>query len=106
MSYEAAIPVAYLIGMGVAYVLNRALVFAPSGRAISDEWVRFSIVNLIAAGQVWIVSVGLARVVFPAIGFGFHTETTAHVIGVLSPVFTSYIGHKHITFRPKRGSAG
>ena len=52
----------------------------------------------LAVAQVWIVSVGLARFVFPAIGFTWHDETVAHVIGVLVPVVTSYLGHKHFSF--------
>lgn len=98
MSYEAAVAVAYLCGMTVAFVLNRAFVFAPSGRAAHQEYVRFAIVNLAAIVQVWIVSVGLARVVLPAIGFAWHAETVAHVVGVAVPTVTSYLGHKHFSF--------
>ena len=102
MPYEVAIVVAYVVGMTVAYVLNRSFVFEESGRGVADEYVRFTIVNLVAVAQVWIVSVGLARVVFPAIGFAWHAETVAHVIGVIVPVFTSYFGHKHFSFAGKR----
>ena len=52
---------AYLVGMTIAYLLNRLFVFERSGRAVADEYVRFGIVNLVALAQVWIVSVGLAR---------------------------------------------
>ena len=51
-----------------------------------------------AVAQVWIVSVGLTRFIFPAIGLAWHAETVAHVIGVAVPVFTSYLGHKHFSF--------
>jgi len=102
MPYEVAIVVAYVVGMTVAYALNRSFVFEESGRSVADEYVRFTIVNLVAVAQVWIVSVGLARVVFPAIGFAWHAETVAHVIGVIVPVFTSYFGHKHFSFAEKR----
>jgi putative flippase GtrA len=98
MPYEAAIVLAYLCGMTTAYVLNRLFVFERSGRAVADEYVRFAIVNLVALAQVWIVSVGLARLVFPAFGFAWHGDTVAHVIGVAVPVFTSYLGHKHFSF--------
>lgn len=102
MPYEVAIVVAYLCGMTTAYVLNKMFVFAASGRAVADEYLRFTLVNLAAIVQVWIVSVGLARFVFPAIGFAWHVETVAHVIGVIVPVFTSYLGHKHFSFAAKR----
>ena len=98
MPYEAAIVVAYLCGMTTAYLLNRHFVFAASGRGVAAEYTRFALVNLAAVAQVWIVSVGLARFVFPAIGFAWHAETVAHVIGVAIPVFTSYVGHKRFSF--------
>jgi putative flippase GtrA len=62
---------------------------------------RFALVNIAAIAQVWIVSVGLARFVFPAAGFTWHAETVAHVIGVAVPVFTSYVGHKRFSFAAK-----
>jgi len=101
MPYEVAIVVAYLCGMTTAYLLNKRFVFASSGRGVASEYTRFALVNLAAVAQVWIVSVGLARMVFPAISFIWHAETVAHVIGVTIPVFTSYLGHKHFSFAAK-----
>ena len=98
MPYEAAIIFAYLCGMTTAYVLNKMFVFKSSGRRVHQEYARFALVNLVAVAQVWVVSVGLARFIFPLIGFGWHAETVAHVIGVIVPVFTSYLGHKHFSF--------
>jgi putative flippase GtrA len=99
MSYELAVAVAYLIGMTTAFVLARTFVFDPGERSISGQYVRFGLVNVVALAQVWIVSVGLARLVFPAIDFHWHAETVAHAIGIVSPVVTSYFGHKHFSFR-------
>lgn len=98
MSYEIAIVVAYVCGMTTAYVLNRYFVFVASGRGIASEYLRFTLVNLAAVAQVWIVSVGLARLVFPWVGFTWGADTIAHIIGVTVPVFTSYFGHKHFSF--------
>ena len=106
LRYEIAILVAYLCGMTVAYSLNRMFVFEASGRGMPSEYVRFALVNLLAAAQVWIVSVGLARLIFPAVGFAWHAETVAHVIGVLVPVVTSYLGHKHFSFAAQSDEAG
>ena len=101
MTYETAIVAAYLVGMTAAYLLNKAFVFDPSGRSVPGEYLRFGLVNVIAVVQVWVVSVGLARLIFPAIGFTWHPETVAHLIGVMVPIFTSYLGHKHFTFAAK-----
>jgi putative flippase GtrA len=102
LSYGMAIVVAYLIGMTTAYVLMKLFVFDASGKSVSHEYVRFGIVNLVALAQVWLVSEGLVHWLFPSIGFTWHGETIAHTIGVLSPVATSYIGHRSFTFARKK----
>jgi putative flippase GtrA len=101
MRFEIAVIVAYLCGMTTAYVLARYFVFERSGRAVHDEYIRFTLVNLVAIAQVWIVSVGLADYGFPWLGFTWHSYTVAHVIGVAVPIFTSYIGHKRFSFARK-----
>ena len=98
MPFEAAIIIAYLCGMTTAYVLNKLFVFTPSGRTVRDEYMRFTLVNLVAVVQVWIVSVALADLIFPMIGLSWHAETIAHIIGVIAPIFTSYLGHKNFSF--------
>ena len=101
MLYEVAIPAAYAVGVLFAFLLNKLLVFAPSGRGVGVEGIRFILVNLLGVTQVWCVSVALAYIIFPAFGFADHAYTVAHVIGVMSPVITSYLGHKYFSFRPK-----
>ena len=98
MSYEAAVAVAYLAGMATAFVLARIFVFEASGAAMHREFGRFALVNALAFVQVWLVSVGLARLVFPALGFTRHADTVAHVLGVASPVAVSYLLHKRFSF--------
>jgi putative flippase GtrA len=98
MPFEAAVPIAYLFGMVTAYILARLYVFEKSGRSRFDEFKRFAIVNVFALFVVWAISVGLARGLFPWIGFTWHSEDIAHIIGVLSPVALSYFGHRSYTF--------
>ncbi len=98
MPFEAAIVVAYLIGMITAFGLTRQFVFEKSQRHVRSEALRFVLVNLVALLQVWIVSIGLADWVFPKIGFIWQAELSAHIIGVLSPVVISYFGHRYFTF--------
>jgi putative flippase GtrA len=101
LSYDLSIMLAYLCGMTTAYVLNRLYVFGRSGRTVASEYVRFGLVNLVALAQVWLVSVALARYLFPAIGFFWYAETIAHGIGVASPIVTSYCGHRYFSFAPR-----
>lgn len=98
MPFEAAVVVAYLLGMTTAYLLARRFVFDASGRPVSSEVSRFVLVNIVALGFVWAISVGLARIVFPAIAFTWHADDIAHLIGVLAPAVTSYVGHRFYTF--------
>ena len=98
MSYEAAVVPAYLVGMATAFVLARLLVFEASG-TVGGQAARFAMVNALAFAQVWVVSVGLARLLLPALGFGWHAELVAHLVGVASPVVSSYFLHKHFSFR-------
>lgn len=97
--FELAVVLAYIVGMTTAFVLARRFVFQPSGRTWVEEYARFAAVNVLAFVQVWIVSVGLLRLIFPGIGFHWHAEEVAHLIGVASPIVTSYYAHKHFSFK-------
>jgi putative flippase GtrA len=101
LPYEVAVAVAYLFGMTTAFLLARRFVFAESGRPWWSEYGRFALVNVASFVQVWLVSVLLARVLFPYIGFDWHAEDVAHVIGVASPIVLSYYLHKHFSFKSK-----
>ena len=98
LGFEVAVLAAYLVGMVVAYNLFRVFVFGASERSVGSEVWRFTLVNMVALALVWCISVGLARVLLPAIGWSWHAEDIAHVIGVLSPAVSSWIGHKRYTF--------
>ena len=98
VSFEVAVFLAYLTGMTTAYVLARLLVFDASGRSIASELGRFAVVNLFALGFVWFISIGFARVVFPALAFTWYADDIAHLIGVLAPALTSFLGHRFYTF--------
>lgn len=102
LPYAAAVIVAYLTGMATAYVLNRLLVFGPGDRGLPGEMLAFAAVNLLAVAQTLVISLILAYYVLPAVGVVEHAETLAHLVGVIVPVFTSFVGHKYWTFRNHR----
>jgi putative flippase GtrA len=104
IAFNYAVVLAFPFGLTTAYLLSRRFVFQQSGLAASTEYIRFTLINLIALAQVWIVSVGLAEWIFPAIGFKHYPELVAHTIGVCSPIVTSYFGHKSFTFRRLRAA--
>lgn len=99
VSYRIAIVLAYLVGMLTAFILSKHYVFEKSGRPLKDELRDFTIVNIFAVIQVWVISVGLAEYFFPYISFTFYPEEVAHLIGLGIPAITSYLGHKHFSFK-------
>ena len=99
LPYVPSIVLAYLVGMVTAFLLNRRFVFTGAGNALRQQVTWFTIINLLAVAQTLLVSVALAWYLFPWLGWRWHAETIAHVVGVVVPVFTSYLGHKRLTFR-------
>jgi putative flippase GtrA len=96
--FKASIIIAYVVGMAVAFVLFRTLVFDGTASRIGHESYRFVLVNLGALTLVWTISVTLAAL-FPAIGLTWHSEDIAHLIGICVPAVSSYFGHLLYTFR-------
>ncbi|MEM7236361.1 MAG: GtrA family protein [Pseudomonadota bacterium] len=99
--YSVAIVLAYLIAMTTAYTLSRLFVFEKSGQSMASEYTRFALVNVVAIFLVWGTSMLFARVIFPGIGWSWHADDIAHMIGVTIPAISSYLGHRHFTFSRK-----
>ena len=101
LSYSFAILLAYLVGMITTYVLSRLFVFEKTDENTSKQFGKFALVNFGAIGIVWLVSVGLARGVFPSVGMDFYPDDIAHIIGVGSTAVSSYVMHKYFTFKTR-----
>lgn len=99
LPYPIAIVVAYVIGMATAFVLNRRYVFRSATTPLPRQVAWFVAINVLAVAQTLAVSLLLAGVVLPRIGLQTHVEAIAHAIGIAVPIVTSYLGHKHWTFR-------
>lgn len=99
VSYELSVALAYGVGVASAFALMRLFVFEPAGDGAHAQFTRFVMVNVIGFAVVWGVSVGLARGVFPAVGFRWNADTIAHGLGIASSALTSYKGHRFFSFR-------
>jgi putative flippase GtrA len=99
MGYSAAIVLAYLTGMVTAFVLARLFVFGSGSQSLARSALMFTLVNVLAVLQTWGISVALAWHVLPALGVNRFVPEIAHAVGVVVPVFTSYIGHRKWSFR-------
>ncbi|MBJ3763665.1 GtrA family protein [Maribius pontilimi] len=103
--YAVSVAIAFVAGMGVSFVLNRAYTFDASGRAAQDELRDFFLVSLgglllttLLAQAIWS---GL-RVTSLAEGAPVPTQSLAHVAAVGLTAFYSFFAHKHISFRRAR----
>ena len=99
LRFELAVLAAYAVGMLTAYVLARRFVFTASRQSVRRSFAAFALVNLVAVLQTWLVSIGLRHLLLPVIGVTALVELIAHGCGVIVPVFTSFLGHKHVSFR-------
>ena len=99
VSFSVAILLAYLTGIVVAFLLARRLVFKQSQQSFARSAFFFCAVNVLAVFQTWLISMGLAFYVLPYWGFTRFVSEVAHAVGVVVPVFTSYLGHKYFSFR-------
>lgn len=99
LDFTPAIVLAYLTGMITAFVLARLFVFKDSARPLHHSAVYFALVNLLAVLQTWIVSTLLAFHLLPWLGVDQFRLEIAHAVGVAVPVFSSYFGHKFLSFR-------
>jgi len=98
MPFSWAVVLAYGVGMVTAFVLARAFVFTDSRQQTHKSVLFFVLVNLVAVAQTWTVSMLLAQWLLPALGVDRFVREIAHGVGVVVPVFTSYLGHKRWSF--------
>lgn len=99
VGFPLAVTLAYLTGMVTAYLLARRFVFVESKQSVRSSALRFALVNVVAIAQTWAISMLLAYYILPWLNVRSHVAEIAHAVGVVVPVFTSFIGHKRWSFR-------
>lgn len=99
LSYSSSIIIAYLTGMVTAFVLARTFVFTETSQGVHRSVLFFTLVNVVAVAQTWAISMGLANYILPSFNITRYVPEIAHAVGVVTPVVTSYFGHKHWSFR-------
>jgi len=98
-SFSLSIIFAYCCGMVTAYFLNIFFVFKDSTLKLTKSIIFFVLVNILAVLQTWVISITLANYFLPYMGVTKFVHEIAHGIGIIVPVFTSFIGHKYFTFK-------
>lgn len=99
LPFEAAVVIAYAIGMVIAFILFQRTIFGDPGTGLRRQVSRFVQVNLVGGVLTLLLSSVLARYVFPAIGWTFRPYDFAHFFGVCAPAISSYFLHKHYTYK-------
>ncbi len=97
-SFAVAIVFAYICGMITAFILAKWFVFKNSHLPLQHSALRFLIINLLAVVQTLGISLGLAFYLLPMLGVTVFIKEIAHIVGIITPLFSSYIGHKRWSF--------
>jgi putative flippase GtrA len=99
VTFEMAVVLAYPFGLLTAYLLAKLFVFKQSSLAPGTEVFRFTLVNIMSLVFVWSVSVACARIILPAIGWVWHANEIAHLVGVAAPAVFAFFAHRDYTFQ-------
>jgi putative flippase GtrA len=98
-NFSTAVIAAYISGMIVAFILAKLFVFEAGRHSTLKSALLFTAVNILGILQTWAVSIGLADYALPKLGLLQHRYELAHLVGIMVPVFTSYLGHKYWSFQ-------
>ncbi len=99
LRFEISILISYGIGMITAFLLAKRFVFLNSKKSIKKSFPAFALVNLISVLQTFFVSIFIKNwliIFFDNLSF---IELISHTCGLGILVFTSFYGHKYITFK-------
>lgn len=103
VGYPVSVAAAFVMGMGVSFVLNRAFTYDPSGRHPKQELRDFFLVSLVGLGLTTLMAhlflTGLKALDAGAWGLPVRPETAAHVMAVGLTAFYSFFAHRHVSFR-------
>jgi putative flippase GtrA len=99
VGYGWAIVMAYLVGILVAFVLNKIFVFPFSERSVGFELGLFFAVNIAAFPLVWAVAYVLGEWVLRSWLPRDPAFALAHGTAITLPVLVNFVIHKFITFR-------
>ena len=85
--------------MVLAYYLAREFVFKKNKKSISSSFALFSLINLLAVSQTLLISLISREYLLEKMTNLQYINFISHTLGVVTPVFTSYLGHKYLSFK-------
>lgn len=99
MPFAAAVTLATLTHMMVAFVLYRLWVFPGSKRGTVQQVRDFILVNAVGMTVTVAVSVGLCECLVSAELAESIAAAAAHILGIAAGAVATYLGHGRLTFR-------
>ena len=101
LGFWGGVVAAYGVGFLTAFVLNKLFVFPASGKRLREEMGWFLLFNALAfpivlGAAIMLNAYVLGRWLPPKL-----SETGAHGIAIMLPVFVNFAAHKFITFRDR-----
>ncbi len=85
--------------MVLAYYLAKRFVFKKNKKSIFSSFALFSFINLLAVSQTLLISLISREYLLEKMNNLQYINFISHILGVATPVFTSYLGHKYLSFK-------
>ncbi len=99
IDFTFSILLSYFIAMVLAYILARRFVFKKSKKSIYSSFALFSLINLLAVLQTLLISIITRDYFLEKMMNLQYANLISHTIGVATPIFTSFLGHKYLSFK-------
>lgn len=97
VSFVVAVPLAYAVGMSVAFVLSSIFVFPKSTVPVKNQIRRFIIINVSFIPLVWGGALLLVKLL-EALGMEKYVEELAHAIALALPMLATFLLYKFFAF--------
>lgn len=101
-SFAVSVVIAYTVGVAIAYGLTSRFVFVDATASRSRSLAGFGLVNVLSGSQTLILSMMIRTALLTLALPQASAELIAHFLALASTSITSFLGHKHISFRERR----
>lgn len=101
MGFEAALVLAYGIGMTAGFILYRNLVWPGVRTSVARQVTGFIAVNAVSGVFVIVSAILMVRVAETFLPPSGLIEAAAHAIAIALGAVANYIGHGRLTFRSR-----
>jgi len=98
LDFSTAVFVAYFVGMFVAFILNRNLVFPNTIKSLNSQILSFIATNLFFFPFVWFASIKINELLIYN-NFLQYNEEISHAIALSFPMMATFLIYKIIAFK-------